>query len=394
MANDFRDDDDADMGADAASMFVRADINKKPNPSRSLGRARPAPIALGRVRPAQAPIALGRVQQRSREMAITSPSRALPQAQIQRPSPRRIEGISSLAPAASRPGPRAKVSLDAEATPMAQRPVTPAMDPYTQDAVWEPFNEPAAGNGDPFEVSPAMPSAFQPFAEKELTPMGVSSTRALNIVGTPKPVDLGWFDRVLGWFGVARHKVVQATIAGEGASMAVMSRSEAAQQVVRRARNGDQNAMGMIAEVRKAAIGGMPQAIMSAKLMRQYIDTHPVSAETLEMGYGDMKPRTPSASAKPVDPSETRAITLSHGPKLTDASVLSALRAAGFGAEEYHSFKHGYAGRKMRNPDKRVQAANAFGKIVAKARKLQAVREPNSRVSDYSPIIGWELGED
>lgn len=33
------------------------------------------------------------------------------------------------------------------------------------------------------------------------------------------------------------------------------------------------------------------------------------------------------------------------------------------------------------------------GQCIGRAAKLQAVREPDSSISDYDPVIGWELGE-
>ncbi len=40
-----------------------------------------------------------------------------------------------------------------------------------------------------------------------------------------------------------------------------------------------------------------------------------------------------------------------------------------------------------------VSEAHHHGKVVGMARMIQAVRMPNSRISDYSPTVGWELGE-
>jgi len=253
----------------------------------------------------------------------------------------------------------------------------PAESPYSDNTSWEEFKDPDAPRS---LVEQDRDDQLVKSANPTLTPK----------VELPKIVHASWFDKLLKMFGLSRKAVQGAQMAGEAADMAGMTQTEAAHTLVRRSRNGDQNAMAIIALVRDNAKAGNLQAILTAKIMKQYIDTHPVTIDTLDMGYDDMVP-TPTAPA--TDNTKATAIKLAQGPKLDASRVSSFLHAAGFGAEEVASFKHGYAGRPMRNPDPRIQRANKFGAVVSHAHKLQAI-QAGGAVSKFDPMIGWELGED
>lgn len=282
---------------------------------------------------------------------------------------------SLASPAARAPAVDRGVPAPATSIPDIPR---PAEAPYSDNTDWEEFKEPEAPR-----------SAPEKARDDELVKAANPTLTAK--VELPKIVQRSWFDKLLSVFGLSRKGVQGAQMAGEAADMAGMTQTEAAHTLVRRSRNGDQNAMAIIALVRDNAKAGNLQAILTAKIMKQYIDTHPVTADTLDMGYDDMVP-APAASPH-ADTTKATAIRLAQGPKLDTARVTGFLRAAGFGAEEVSSFKHGYAGRPMRNPDPRIQRANKFGAMVSHARKLQEIQAGGS-VSKFDPMIGWELGED
>lgn len=256
----------------------------------------------------------------------------------------------------------------------------PAEDPYAPDAAWTDFQDQdisggATGDNWDIEVGPA---TVEPDAPKMPEPK-------------PPVAKLSWFDKFLAWFGLSRKKVSEAVMAGEAATMASMSQTEAAAQLVRRARNGDQNAMAMIACVRDAAAQGNAKAIMSAKFMKDYIQRNPVD-DSSEFGIDDVIPRK---TPKPSDPATAAAMALSHGPPLTNPRIEEFVKAAKFTSEEIRAFKHGFDGRPMRNPAENIQQANRAGFLVAHARKLQLVRLPHTNITKkFDANIGWELGED
>lgn len=283
----------------------------------------------------------------------------------------------TVSPVIAPDGPLTEQALPVDIAPEQLNPsyTVPAENPYAPEAEWVPMEEvkPVPGEIDTSE------SAVQDFVPDEAMPI-------TKVVLSKK----SWFDKVLEWFGLARKSATVATMAGEAASMATMSQTEAAAQLVRRARNGDQNAMALIACVRDAAEKGNTKAIISARFMHEYIKTHPVG-DTSEFGIEHVIPRR---TPLPSDPATAAAVALSHGPILSRAWLERFVHAAHFGAEEVHAFKHGVMGRRMRNPNEKIQKANHAGRLIRHARKLQAVRMPNTAVSRFDANIGWELGED
>jgi hypothetical protein len=94
------------------------------------------------------------------------------------------------------------------------------------------------------------------------------------------------------------------------------------------------------------------------------------------------------------------AAVLASGPLLTNP-VIQDLGTANFGSEEPAAvFFHGVrfpteASWKEVAPhlDPPMRRCLAVGQCVGRARRLQAVRMPRSRISGYSEVAGWELGE-
>jgi hypothetical protein len=133
--------------------------------------------------------------------------------------------------------------------------------------------------------------------------------------------------------------------------------------------------------VRENAIKGHENAKLSYKLMQEYIEKNPNGAQVGIDRFQPQKKRLPERH-----PSWSKAVRLSHGPILSNPRIAGI--ASHFGAEG-DSFLYGVARPGVRA----VSEAHHHGKVVGMARKLQAVRMPGSRISDYSPMVGWELGE-
>jgi hypothetical protein len=117
--------------------------------------------------------------------------------------------------------------------------------------------------------------------------------------------------------------------------------------------------------------------------MHAYIKAHPVNAS---MG-----------SDEPNDVTFCEAVKLSRGPMLSDRKV-AHFATGEFGAEgtERQAFSHGvrnpHDAYPIRLPDS-LARAHRMGRTVGLARKLQAVRMPNTSLSDYDASMGYELGE-
>lgn len=146
-------------------------------------------------------------------------------------------------------------------------------------------------------------------------------------------------------------------------SVAVM-----AGELVERARRYDQNAMAMLACIRDNAKRGMPRAQDSMRHINAYIQKKPyrtpVEIRTAGFGYDIQVPR--------------RAILLANRVRLTPERVKSL--SASFGAE-------------MSRTGAPATAVQRGQRILRQAIRLQALRQQDSRFSDFHPVLGWEFGE-
>jgi hypothetical protein len=166
------------------------------------------------------------------------------------------------------------------------------------------------------------------------------------------------------------------------------SQALAAENLVLRARQGDQNAMAIICLVRKQASRN-GKARHAFKQIHQYIKENPPTNS-----FG----QDVAAKTRPV---VFRAcIELANGPPLTNSRIEDI--AASFGEEkERKLFLFGVVkfrnGKLIDNLTKKVGAEGKpileLAKSVGTARSIQNVRRPNSVISNYSPMVGWELGE-
>jgi hypothetical protein len=94
------------------------------------------------------------------------------------------------------------------------------------------------------------------------------------------------------------------------------------------------------------------------------------------------------------------AVVLASGPPLT-ATAVQQLGISQFGSDESSAvFFHGvrFCGEDAwaevaPHLDPFMKRCLAVGQCVGRARKIQAVRQKNSAISNYSPVAGWEMGE-
>lgn len=220
-----------------------------------------------------------------------------------------------------------------------------------------------------------------------------------------------------------------------------------AASLVRRARAGDENAMALITRVgEEARKGSNPRARASFAALKDFIDRNP--AQPFVLGTEQvaiMDPPNSKAIQKSVPAPEEIAVKresgearkppvprglfdrlfdpeyfalviiracqyrdgmpaaaaiLASGPPLTNAAI-HQLGLSNFGSDESTAcFFHGvkFSGEDSWSEvaphlDPTLRRCLAIGQCVGRARKIQAVRQPNSSISAYSQVAGWELGE-
>jgi hypothetical protein len=199
----------------------------------------------------------------------------------------------------------------------------------------------------------------------------------------------------------------------------------ASEDLVIRARAGDQVAIATIALVGQNADRGLARAIKSRRFIRQAISKIPLRAvDPVFSPFGDLSALHPKREAKlarrfaevvvGADGPEPYAanvmmllpttgwrgvVMLANGPSLLNSGRARALALGFANSHERNAFclARRHAGKvdseaRARMPvtiQKAMQLGDAFGL----AQKIQAVRLPGSRISDYDPNTGWELGE-
>jgi len=190
---------------------------------------------------------------------------------------------------------------------------------------------------------------------------------------------------------------------------------QAAKEVVERARAGDQNAMAMIVMVRDQAIQGNEKARESQRAILEYIRKNPVQVadafahshvgEDAKQALAYVSKRGPVlglialfiiGSDSP-DAMLNGSIILANGPRLTNPRI-SAIGSAIDNDDERRLFYAGVCFKRI--PPNLLQRCvpeqrpiiNA-GKCVGLARAIQEVRAPDSSLTKFSPVVGWEHGE-
>lgn len=195
-------------------------------------------------------------------------------------------------------------------------------------------------------------------------------------------------------------KLLESCLAG--AEVAIKKRIQrgairvGAENLVLRARQGDQNAMAMLIAVRKKARAGAPRAIAALRAIKIYIEDHPPT-ETCDFGY-EAKKNVETALAKHVEHenplhyvsavltylphvrNERAIVLIANGPLVCN-NLLSAVSSSLGGPREEKQFKDGFNGKPIPSD------AAMIGSIFKKARELQAARR-----GKFSPLIAYELG--
>lgn len=204
--------------------------------------------------------------------------------------------------------------------------------------------------------------------------------------------------------------------------------------IVVRARAGDQNALATILKVGESARAGGSRAMAAFNTIKHYIEAHPATEFVLGADAPAVMDTPDAPIVKAPDP-ELRKPTLPQGifDRIFDPEyfALCIIRACGYrhglpaaatilaagppltapviahiGNSQFQSdestatFFHGvrFCGEdnwRQIAPqlDPPLRRCLAIGQCVGRARKLQMVRQPGSRIGAYSEVAGWELGE-
>jgi hypothetical protein len=194
-----------------------------------------------------------------------------------------------------------------------------------------------------------------------------------------------------------------------------MGMASEAQNLVERARLGDQNAMAMIAVVNKRALDGVTRAKLAKGMIQKYIEDHPTSG-TDSFGAEKDKAVSPALLKKMHNP-ETMLPAICEACKYRDGFLAASLvlsyigpitrnkvkdiGLSSFGSDQktysfywgvtYPDPEHYFAVAGKVPPD--ALDCTRIGQVFGRARKLQNVRAKGSCISNFSPMAGWELGE-
>ncbi len=208
-----------------------------------------------------------------------------------------------------------------------------------------------------------------------------------------------------------------------------------AASLVRRSRVGDQNAMALIYRVGEEARKGNAKAIEAAKAIEEFAKKNPSTAVSIDMPKPVIadtqetggvvvwkadteknKPALPRGALHGVlDPDhfcdviagaaryrfglDAASVVLASGPMLTKDAI-DAIVDEVFDEKTGKIFLYGVVRCAPDDYDKAAQYLNTAGRqfltvgqCFGRARKLQALRQPRSRIGAYSQVAGWELGE-
>jgi hypothetical protein len=384
-------EDDFGVGATGAIRFPTAPTAAAP-PKKvlHLGRAVPRPAAPAMPRIVVRPAGGTSVNSRMPSMAaakqaselVRKPSFAVPASTglVKRPTASSLlmptsAGTSKMSPAYSPIEREAGIAAAAAAAASGVADAGQQSNPQ----VW--------GGGGPTAAEPEpMPQQQDDWTPPDTSAMQIASMPSATV--PPAVPKESFWKRLLALFGFGKK---DAAIHGEGSDLRSMTAS-----VVRRARNGDQNAMALIALIRDNAKKGHPRAVESFEHLREYISTHPVDANPRIGGEPDFVALTQAPGTRWAgDSTYADAVALSHGPKLTNPRIGAFLSQ--FGGEEQAAVAFGIRHKgdaSERHSNRNVSRAIRMGKIVGQARSIQAVREDGSPVSAFDKGVGWELEGD
>jgi hypothetical protein len=152
--------------------------------------------------------------------------------------------------------------------------------------------------------------------------------------------------------------------------------AQSVRDVVERARAGDQVAMGILAETRDNAKNGVPMAVISSKLIRQYIKKNPPG----QFGADETS-----------DPAALRALWQATPDQLSEVFAKASPHV-----KPWHAVMvvvHRVDLREETPFKASGKTKGRIGGIVRKAFKIQRLRDRSFPLSSYCPVTGWEHGE-
>jgi hypothetical protein len=197
-------------------------------------------------------------------------------------------------------------------------------------------------------------------------------------------------DRTIDLHKPQTPSVIEALTKAER-TLDVLAKKETAdlavEDLVKRARLGDQNAMAMISEVKRCAGEGVPRATLMFKKIGAFLKANPYNGSSVGSQPAALLPKTSTRAA----------YMLANGPLLSQAKLTEIANSLGtnaraflFGCAYYCKPAH-IAGALAKHPE--AETALRTGAAVGFARAIQKVRLPNSKISEFSRAVAWELGE-
>ncbi len=289
-------------------------------------------------------------------------------------------------------------AVEAPPVPAYAEPIQPAVTP-PRDSVARPkaVRTPAdpgqggGGSGAPDGYYPSPPDSYYDTslppddgAGRSVAPAPQQSTALVPVANTATaivPVEkVGLFARIWRFFFGPPKATVSAvtTVSAHGDFGGDPSNTQqaAAVSLVRRARAGDQVAMGTLNLIRENAAKGEPKAVTMYDLLCSYVRQNPVDA---------------ASASSVVDKAYVAAVRLSHGEPLSNSRIQEYAETMSPGEEA--AFIAGMYQRPSFGSDPQSRRANFMGRTVGLARRLQEIRMPQSQVSNYDHACAWELGE-
>ena len=192
---------------------------------------------------------------------------------------------------------------------------------------------------------------------------------------------------------------------------------QTADDLVVRSRVGDQNAIAIIEMTRDNAERGVPRALLAYRMIKQALERVPVLvAGTLPIpkmrssriehsfsnavfaGEPDEQYGQTIVSYAP-NLGELGIILLANGPPLFMTGRARCIAQTFKTPDEKNAFCLARRGAGCANLVERatfprpLQHAMAVGDSFGLAQKLQTLRQPGAKMSDWDPRLGWEFGE-
>lgn len=156
------------------------------------------------------------------------------------------------------------------------------------------------------------------------------------------------------------------------------------------------------APVEMSAEGALVDADATTMLRRRRADNRPPIPRGLLRGLGNAETlaETVMGASQYKDGTGACVVALAAGAPLVPAAIDQISTGSKFGEPQSAAFAHGarfcgeadWAEAAPAMP-RELRPCMLVGQCVGRAAKLQALRQPDSTISDYDPIIGWELGE-